>query len=166
MDRRFALMFVVPMALAVGCSRADTAVPPAEKTAAAATETTAATAEATATSTQTAAATGGEMACAHEGGACTGECGHFDKAATAVLDREVPADARWTKVTVTGMHCGGCERRIIANVGKLDGVLGVEADAELGLVRIAMAKDAPASVLASAREKLTALGYPIVDHAQ
>ncbi|MBL4634091.1 MAG: heavy-metal-associated domain-containing protein [Kofleriaceae bacterium] len=58
------------------------------------------------------------------------------------------------------MTCGGCERRIIANVGKLDGILAVEADSELGQVRVAFAAgDTKASD--AARTQITELGYKL-----
>lgn len=86
-----------------------------------------------------------------------GSCNQWDDEASTVARRVVPDDAEWKTIPVSGMTCGGCERRIIANLGKVDGVLAVEADAELGQVRIAMA---PGSDLrAIAVEKINALGY-------
>jgi copper chaperone CopZ len=83
--------------------------------------------------------------CAGEGemgGECgkeAGGCNKWDEAADQVTARAVPKEAVWKAFKVSGMTCGGCERRVIANIGKLDGVVGVEADAELGQVRIATA---------------------------
>jgi copper chaperone CopZ len=95
--------------------------------------------------------------CKGEGGEMAG-CNKWDEAAAAVGQRATPADAEWATIPVTGMSCGGCERRIIANLGEVDGILGVEADAELGQVRIAHARGAKA-LEATARAKINALGY-------
>lgn len=89
-----------------------------------------------------------------------GGCNQWDEAADKIARQEVPADAKWKVLAVSGMTCGGCERRIIANVGKLDGVVAVEADSELGQVRVAIAagnKDAGDA----ARSKITELGYKL-----
>lgn len=166
MHRRFALMFAAPLLVSLGCQPVDEASEDhhAETaTKAVETENTAPAAEATPTH---AAAEGESHSCDKKGGSCTGGCDQFDEAAAEVLEREVPADAEWTVLAVNGMTCGGCERRVIANLGGLDGVLGVEADAELGRVRIAMAPNAPATVLESARAKLSELGYTAEDSAQ
>lgn len=93
------------------------------------------------------------------GASCGGEggCNKWDEAAGEVATREVPKDADWKAIPVSGMTCGGCERRIIANLGKLDGVLAVEADAELGQVRVAMARGM--DVRKAAVERINSLGY-------
>ena len=56
-----------------------------------------------------------------------------------------------------GMTCAGCERRVIANLGQLEGVLAVEADAELGQVRIAMAQGG--DLRKAAVDRINSLGY-------
>jgi copper chaperone CopZ len=63
----------------------------------------------------------------------------------------------WEEIPVEGMTCGGCERRVIANLGELRGVLAVEADAELGKVRVAMARGS--ALRGAAVERINALGY-------
>lgn len=120
--------------------------------------------EATATATATPAATATAAAGEGEGGtcggsmdSCSGGCDQWDGEAAEVAKRVVPKDSAWRTIKVSGMTCGGCERRIIANLGKLDGVLAVEADAELGEVRVAMAKDA--DLRNAAVERINALGY-------
>jgi copper chaperone CopZ len=97
---------------------------------------------------------GGAMA---EGESCAGGCNQWDDEAAAVARRAVPADAEWKTIPVSGMTCGGCERRIIASLGKVDGVLAVEADAELGQVRIATARGSDLRDAAVA--KINELGY-------
>ena len=102
----------------------------------------------------------GEGQCAGgmaEGKSCEGGCDQWDEAATEVAKRPVPADAEWKTIPVSGMTCGGCERRIIASLGKVDGVLAVEADAELGQVRIAMTRCADLRKVAV--ETINQLGY-------
>lgn len=91
------------------------------------------------------------------GESCEGGCDQWDAEAAQVAARAVPADAEWKTIPVSGMTCGGCERRIVAHLGKLDGVLAVEADAELGEVRIAMARGA--DLRRAAVERINALGY-------
>jgi copper chaperone len=96
----------------------------------------------------------GEMA---GGESCEGGCNQWDDAASEVARRPVPADADWKTIPVSGMTCGGCERRIIAHLGKVEGVLAVEADAELGQVRIATARGADLRKVAV--DTINQLGY-------
>lgn len=91
------------------------------------------------------------------GGECSGGCDQWDQAAAEVGKRPVPADASWSTIAVSGMTCGGCERRIIANLGKLEGVMAVEADAELGQVRVATARGS--DLRGAAVERINSLGY-------
>lgn len=104
-------------------------------------------------------AAGEEHSCG-QGESCGGGCGRFDEEATEVVKREVPEDAVWHTLKVTGMHCAMCERRIIAHVGKLAGVVSVEADAELGVVRVAVAKGAEKPTRLAAA-KIRDLGYGV-----
>lgn len=99
-------------------------------------------------------AAGGGASCGAEAGGCS----QWDGKAAEVAKRGTPADAVWATIPVEGMSCGGCERRIIANLGVVDGVLGVEADAELGQVRVAYAKGND-QITAAARDHIAALGY-------
>lgn len=87
-------------------------------------------------------------------------CNQWNDDADKVAQREVPADAEWNVLSVTGMSCGGCERRIIANVGEIEGVVSVEADAELGKVRVAVAKG-NAAASDAAKAKILELGYSV-----
>jgi copper chaperone CopZ len=97
--------------------------------------------------------------CAGEGGEAKG-CSQWDEKAAKVGKRATPGDAVWTTIPVTGMSCGGCERRIIANLGEVDGVLGVEADAELGQVRVAYARGND-QIAGTARSRIQTLGYKV-----
>jgi len=94
------------------------------------------------------------------GGSESGGCNQWDEAAAEVIERDVPKDAIWTTLKVTGMTCGGCERRIIANLGGIDGVYAVEADAELGQVRLAVDKSKP-KLASVAAERIGSLGYRV-----
>ncbi len=87
-------------------------------------------------------------------------CNQWDEAADKVSKQDVPKDAQWSVLAVSGMTCGGCERRIIANVGVLDGVVAVEADSELGQVRVAVASGNTKAPDA-ARAKIEELGYKL-----
>jgi copper chaperone CopZ len=87
-------------------------------------------------------------------------CNQWDDEAAEISKRAVPDGATWVAFDVDGMTCGGCERRIIANVGELEGVVAVEASAELGRVRVALApgKDAARD---AARDRIAQLGYKL-----
>jgi copper chaperone CopZ len=89
-----------------------------------------------------------------------GGCNQWDEAAAEVLKRDVPESAVWQTVNVGGMTCGGCERRIIAKVAEIDGILAVEADAELGQVRFALAQGAD-ELARTATEQIRSLGYKV-----
>ena len=111
-------------------------------------------------------AANGEVAAATEAGATCGMpgsgCDRWDDEAAEVTKREVPADAVWTTWQVEGMHCGGCERRVIAKVGQIEGVVGVKANAGTGRVSVAIAPGAEAH-LAEARAGIATLGYRVGD---
>ena len=94
---------------------------------------------------------------AKEGEESAGGCNQWDEAASEVAKRPIPADADWKTIAVSGMTCGGCERRVIAKLGALDGVLAVEADAELGQVRVATARGV--DLRQAAVDRINELGY-------
>lgn len=98
--------------------------------------------------------------CEHAADEHAGGCNQWDAEAAAVTRRPVPADAHWIAFDVEGMSCGGCERRIIANVGAIDGVAAVEASAELGRVRVAVAPGHEDAADA-ARRRIGELGYRV-----
>lgn len=87
--------------------------------------------------------------------ACGGSCGGGAEVATATA----PADAQWTSLHVTGMHCGGCVRRVKSALAGVDGVLGVEVDLAKAEVRVATARGADARTLATG--PITSLGYQV-----
>ncbi len=72
------------------------------------------------------------------GAGCGGMCGGAMAAPTPPTDG--PADAAWSSLKVSGMRCGGCAKRIMAAVGKLDGVVAVQADHGTGQVLWAVHK--------------------------
>lgn len=96
-----------------------------------------------------------------DGEECGGGCNQWDDAAAKVIKRGVPEDAVWADVKVGGMRCGGCERKVIAKVGALAGVLGVEADAEMGQVRIALASDKLETSKKAALNQIRDLGFSV-----
>lgn len=145
----------------------------AAPTAAAAVAPKAAEADKTATAPAAAKAEGEGMSCGNEKmaegeascgdmakgeGEAGGGCSQWDEAAAEVAKKSTPADAVWATIPVKGMTCGGCERRIVANLGKVDGILGVEADSELGQVRVAFAKGND-KIATDARTHIASLGY-------
>jgi copper chaperone len=95
-----------------------------------------------------------------EGQDCEGGCNQWDKAAAEVAKRGVPDNAVWHSFKVEGMTCGGCERRVTAKLGELEGIVSVEADAELGQVRVAFADGK--KVVDAAAAKIESLGYRVV----
>ncbi len=94
------------------------------------------------------------------GGACGAACaGGMAMAADDTAGAPVAADAQWTMMHVTGMHCGMCAKRVKAALAKVDGVLGVEVDVGKGEVKVATAKGADARTLASA--PINGLGFQV-----
>jgi Cu+-exporting ATPase len=86
-------------------------------------------------------------------GSCGGQCGGESPALTA------PANAAWTTLHVTGMHCGGCARRIERAVASVQGVLGVKADFHGAKVEIATAAGTDARRLV--QPTIDGLGYHV-----
>jgi copper chaperone CopZ len=91
------------------------------------------------------------------GGQCNGSCGGGTVAAADPV--EVPADAVWTELQVTGMKCGGCARRIKGALARLDGVVGVEVDLAAARVRVATAAGIDGRGVA--QPAIDALGYRV-----
>lgn len=73
------------------------------------------------------------------GGSCSGSSCGCEAAMATRAPRNVPPDATWTEVSVKGMRCGGCEKRIEAALAGLDGVYDVDASHTSASVRIATA---------------------------
>ena len=99
--------------------------------------------------------------CGGAGGAACGGAGGMAMGMTTetAAAAPVPADAQWTMMHVTGMHCGMCAKRVKAALAKVDGVLGVEVDVGKGEVKVATAKDADARMLATA--PINGLGFQV-----
>ena len=100
------------------------------------------------------------------GGACGGQCGNSAGGGCAAAMAEpaptfaaVPSDARWTELKVTGMHCGGCARRIERGLAKVDGVLGVKVDLAAATVMVATARTVDGRNLA--KPAIDSLGYRV-----
>ena len=161
-----ALAFASLVALAglVGCQHADEGKPGTSDPAAA-------TASATATQVVAQPSEGAGHSC---GGMCGGSCGGMDScggqcgmdegagkvaAAAPEAAKTLPADAVWTSMHVTGMHCGGCARRIKHALAQVDGVYGVEVDLSTATVKVATAKDRDARGIAA--PPIDALGYHV-----
>jgi copper chaperone CopZ len=71
----------------------------------------------------------------------------------------VPDKATWTALHVTGMHCGGCARRIEKALAKVDGVLGVKVDLPTAQVEVATTAGIDAKHLVSST--IDGLGYHV-----
>ncbi len=91
---------------------------------------------------------GGGMA---EGGGCTGGVAEMPTWAA------VPSDATWTELKVTGMHCGGCARRIEKQLASVEGVLGVKIDVASAKVAVATVKGVDARGMV--KPSIDKLGY-------
>ena len=100
---------------------------------------------------------GAQHASCGGGAGCGGQCGAA--AGAAPLWATVPPNAHWTELRVTGMHCGGCARRIERALAKVDGVLGVQIDVPTGSVKVATATGTDGKTLAAA--PIDALGYHV-----
>jgi copper chaperone CopZ len=94
------------------------------------------------------------------GASCNGSCGGGCMAATpAPAAAEIPKDATWQALTVDGMHCGGCARRIQTRLAQLDGVVGSEVDLGTHTVRVAVKKGVDARAIAT--PAIDELGYHV-----
>lgn len=163
------LVLSLTLIAALGCSR-DAETKKEEKPAAAVPTAVAAAApaaepEESCGGTMAGAAVEGEESCGGpgEGSSCGqpgSSCNQWDEEAMAVTKRKVPADAVWKTWTVDGMHCGGCERRVMAKVGELDGVVAVKANAGIGEVSVAVAPGKEAT-LDSVPQRIASLGYRV-----
>lgn len=87
-------------------------------------------------------------------GQCGASCGGGDAPAWAT-----PKDASWTALHVTGMHCGGCARRIERALANVHGVLGVKADYSQAKVEVATASGVDAKQLVATT--IDGLGYRV-----
>ena len=70
-----------------------------------------------------------------------------------------PDGASWTALHVTGMHCGGCARRIERALAGVSGVLGVKADYSKASVEVATAAGVDARKLVGST--IDGLGYHV-----
>jgi copper chaperone CopZ len=91
------------------------------------------------------------------GASCSGSCG--GKCGGEAPHLVAPSNAAWTTLAVTGMHCGGCARRIERALAGVDGVLGVEADFAKAQVRVATASGVNAKHLV--QPTIDGLGYHV-----
>jgi copper chaperone CopZ len=91
---------------------------------------------------------------------CGGNCCGGMAEASASVPVEAPADALWTEMKVSGMHCGMCARKIESAVAVVEGVVAVTADPTTGLVRIATARGAR-DIRAEVTPRIDALGYRV-----
>lgn len=114
---------------------------------------------------------GGGGGCGAAGGSCGGGCGAegggcsmgpqgCTGGVTEMPDwKPVPANATWTDLRVTGMHCGGCARRIEKRLASVDGVLGVKIDVTTAQVTIATLPGVDARALV--KSPIDTLGYRV-----
>ncbi len=92
------------------------------------------------------------------GPSCNGHCGPACGGGDAPT-WNTPDKATWTALHVTGMHCGGCARRIERALAKVDGVLGVKVDFPTAKVEVATAAGVDARHLVSST--IDGLGYHV-----
>ena len=64
------------------------------------------------------------------------------------------------KIKINGMACAGCENRVKTALLEINGVEGVEANHNTGMVIINLKKDLD---IAQIKEKITDIGYDIVE---
>jgi copper chaperone len=97
------------------------------------------------------------------GGSCGGSCGAEGgcgaAAAAPAPTWSTPTDAAWTELSVTGMHCGGCARRVERALSQVAGVLGVEVDLGKATVKVATAKGVDGRQLT--KSTIDSLGYRV-----
>ncbi len=92
------------------------------------------------------------------GPSCNGHCGPACGGGDAPT-WNTPDKATWTALHVTGMHCGGCARRIERALAKVDGVLGGKVDVPTAKVEVATAAGVDARHLVSST--IDGLGYHV-----
>lgn len=92
------------------------------------------------------------------GASCDGHCGPSCGGGEAP-SWHTPDKAAWTALHVTGMHCGGCARRIERALASVDGVLGVKVDVPTAKVEVATASGVDAKHLVSST--IDGLGYHV-----
>jgi copper chaperone CopZ len=73
------------------------------------------------------------------GGSCCGGAGAVAGDVETAIPSDAPANASWSTLKV-GMRCGMCAKKIMAALGKLEGVIAVQADADADQVRWAVAQ--------------------------
>lgn len=91
------------------------------------------------------------------GGQCNGHCG--TSCGGEAPSFATPDSASWTALHVTGMHCGGCARRIEGALASVNGVLGVKADYSSAKVEVATAAGVDARKLVA--PTIDGLGYRV-----
>lgn len=99
--------------------------------------------------------------CAGEcGGQCGGRCTGAGEITAAPAAWQTPPDGTvWSEMKVSGMHCGGCARRIKNALAQVDGVYGCEVDVATATVKVAVGPGKDARALAAPR--IAALGYRV-----
>ena len=65
------------------------------------------------------------------------------------------------KMKVSGMVCGGCEKRVVNALSTIDGVKEVMADHTNGTVLVKMEKNIEKSIL---KEKIEDLGFEVKEN--
>ncbi len=91
------------------------------------------------------------------GATCNGHCGPSCGGEAPTF--HTPESASWTALHVTGMHCGGCARRIERALAGVQGVLGVKADYSTAKVEIATDQGVDARKLVAST--IDGLGYHV-----
>jgi copper chaperone CopZ len=89
------------------------------------------------------------------GASCGGQCGGGADVTWGAL----PDNTTWQALHVTGMHCGGCAKRIERALAKVDGIKGVKIDFHSGKVEIAVADGRDARALV--KSTIDGLGYHV-----
>lgn len=155
------LACLLPLAL-VACQRADSVEPSASKIAHVAAAP-AVAARAVAAPTHAAAASPvcgcGVGECGGGGGGgdmCGGGCGGGGDDAPALT---APANATWTALHVSGMHCGGCAKRIERALAAVNGIVGVKVDYSTAKVEVATSSRVDVRTLVAST--IDGLGYHV-----
>lgn len=64
------------------------------------------------------------------------------------------------KIKINGMVCGGCENRVKTALSEINGIEGVDADHNTGMVTIKSENDLDVNQI---KERITDLGYEIIE---
>jgi len=161
-----AVMFVASVAGVGACQKADSAQRSAERGAAAPAVARAPISTSAPAVAAIAPAAKPSCGCGGGGASCGGACGGGGGGGGSCGGAEampqwaaITDSSAWTPLKVSGMHCGGCAKRIERALAKVDGVLAVKTDFQHARVDVATKPGLDARALV--KPTIDGLGYRV-----